>query len=73
MAKKLGNMTKVQQQWEKKKKVLEPLEVIKDSTMLKGVMLDKDVTHSERKKRIIQTREEGDLRKILEQDTPLLN
>ena len=82
MAKKLGNMTKVQQQREKKRKVLEPLEVIEDSTMLKGVMLDKAVTHWERKKRIIQTaqvtpklscceeetREEGDLGKILEQE-----
>ena len=80
MAEKLGNITKMQQQLEKRKKVLEPLEVIKDSTMLKGVMIDKDVTHSERQKRIIQTtqvtpmllycetREEGDLRKILEQE-----
>ena len=82
MAEKLGNMTKVQQQREKKKKVLEQLEVIKYSIVQKGVMLDKDVTHSERQKRIIQptqvtpmlpcceeeTREEGDLRKILEQE-----
>ena len=77
MAEKLGNMTKVQQQREKRKKVLEPLEGIEDSTMLKGVMLDKDVTHSERQKRILQPTqvtpmlpgwEEGDLRKILEQE-----
>ena len=36
------------------KKVREPLEVIKDATMMRGVTLDKDVTHSERKRRIIQ-------------------
>ena len=76
-AKKLGNMTKVQQQQEKGKKVLEPLEGIEDSTMLKGVMLNKNVTHSERQKRIIQPTqvtpmlpccEEGDRRKILKQE-----
>ena len=58
------------------------LDGIEESTMLKGVMLGKDMTHSERQKRIIQTtqvtpmlpcceeetREEGDLRKILEQE-----
>ena len=56
MAEKLGNMTKMQQQLEKRKKVLEPIEGIEDMTMLEGVMLDKDVTHSERQKKIIQTR-----------------
>ena len=80
MTEKLGNMTKMQQQLEKRKKVLKLLKEIKDTTMLKGVMLNKDVTHSERQKRIIQTtqvtpmllycetREEGDLRKILKQE-----
>ena len=36
------------------KKVMEPLKVIEDATGLRGVMIDKDVTHSERKRRIIQ-------------------
>ena len=31
------------------RKVREPLEVIQDATMLKGVMLDRDGTHSEKK------------------------
>ena len=35
------------------KKVREQLEVIEDGTIPRGVMLDKDGTHSERKRRIV--------------------
>ena len=58
------------------RKVREPLEGIKDATTLKGVMLDRDGNHSE-KKGIGQTaqvipkffccKEEGALRNILKQ------